>query len=67
MPSELFFEVVQDRAGSFSAECLNASIAIRAADLEELHGNIRAAVDSAYSGRPTPSGRSIHLIVYRED
>ena len=62
----LIFEVVRHHGGQFTAQCLNADIDTSGDNLEDLHQNLEAAVDQHYAGRPRPSSKDIHLLLYQE-
>lgn len=64
---EIIFEVVHHRAGGYTAQCLNARIAgTEAANLQELHDNISAAVSRHFRRGPKPSPSSIQLLMYHD-
>ena len=66
MNNELIFEVIQLRKGGYAAQCLNASIETYAADLQELHDKLTAAIDCHYTGRSKPDASSVHLMMFQE-
>jgi hypothetical protein len=64
---ELIFEVIRTNSGGYTATCLNDHVVdTRAANLEELHDNITAAVDARFIGRPKPDPSAIHLMLFAE-
>ena len=64
---ELIFEVIRKHSGGYTATCLNDHVIdTRAANLEELHDNITAAVDARFIGRPKPDPSAIHLMLFAE-
>lgn len=64
---ELIFEVIKYNKGGYVATCLNDHITdTRAANLEELHDNITAAVDARFVGKPKPDPSAIHLMMFAE-
>ena len=64
---KLIFEVFRDEFGHLSARCLNAGIATKGADLNELHDNLTAAIAAYYPGEEPPAADAVHLIVDREE
>jgi hypothetical protein len=63
---QLIFEVIRHKRGGFSADCLNANISTKAANLVELHDNITAAVDNHFPGGTAPDPGSIHLLLFAD-
>jgi hypothetical protein len=53
--SNLVFEITQESDGGFCAACLTESIFTQADTWDELHANVRGAVDAYFFDRPKPS------------
>jgi len=67
MDTELIYEVIHHTQGGFSANCLNVNnIDIVAANLEELHDNITAAVDAHFPNGHSPDPSAIHLMLFQD-
>ena len=65
--SNLIFEVVRHGNGGFSASCLNARLNdIDGRDIEELHDNLTALIDSSYAIESRPQASDIHLLLYQD-
>jgi len=60
--NEIVFEVVQESAGGFCAECLTESIFTQVDSWEELRANVRDAVEAFYFDREKPSAIRLHLV-----
>jgi hypothetical protein len=63
---ELIFEVIQHACGSYSANCLNASISAIGADLQEFHDNLSAALEAHYPGEEKPDPSDVHLMLFQD-
>jgi hypothetical protein len=61
--SDIVFEITQESDGGFCAACLTESIFAQADTCDELHANVRDAVDAYYFDRPKPSTVRLTLIV----
>lgn len=64
--TDLFFEVVQQPTGGFTAKCLNADIATEGDRMIELADTIAEAVSLHFGDRPKPPESAIHVLFYRE-
>jgi hypothetical protein len=60
--NELFFEIVQEADGGFTAEALGESIFTQADSWEELKANVREAVQAFYFDSIAPASIRLHLI-----
>lgn len=64
--TDLFFEVIQQPTGGFTAQCLNADIRTKGDRLVELADSISSAVSEHFGTRPKPPDSSIHVLFYKE-
>ncbi len=64
--TDLFFEVIQQPSGGFTAQCLNADISTKGDRMIELADSIALAVSEHYGERPKPPESAIHVLFYRE-
>lgn len=62
----LIFEVIRQNDGSFHAHCPSEGIKTRGDNLEELHGNINAALDECFVERERPHPSRVRLLVTSE-
>ncbi len=62
----LIFEVIRRHDGTFMAHCPSEGIQTHGGDLEELHGNINAALDECFNGRERPHPSRVRLLVSSE-
>ena len=65
---DLFFEVIIQKRGGYTARCLNynCSINLRADNLQGLHDGIISAIDAHFVNGKKPDPSSIRLFIYRE-
>jgi len=61
--TNLIFEVTRSETGTFRARCPNASIFTGGIDLEELYGNITAALEDRYLDDERPAESDVHLVM----
>jgi len=62
----LIFEVVCRQDGTFSASCPARGISTMAESLEDLHGNINAALDECFMEHERPHPSRVRLLVTSE-
>lgn len=65
--SKIEFEVIQAQEGSYAAACYAQQIYTEGNNLQELHDNIKAAIDKHFTDderKPTP--KSVSLILFRD-
>lgn len=65
--NKIEFEVIQAQEGTYAAACYAKQIYTEGNNLQELHDNIKAAINKHYPDdetRPTPE--SVSLILFRD-
>lgn len=61
------FEVIQAQEGSYAAACYAQQIYTEGSNLQELHDNIKAAIDAHFPDDETkPTAKSVSLIIFRD-
>lgn len=66
MMTGLIFEVVCREDGTYQAACPAEGITTGGVNLEDLHGNINAALDVCFTGRERPHPSRVRLLVTSE-
>lgn len=65
--SKIEFEVIQAQEGTYAAACYAQKIYAEGNNLQELHDNIKAAIDKHFPDNETkPTPKSVSLILFRD-
>jgi len=60
--AEIVFSVSQEEDGGYVAECLSHDIFTQGNSWEELHRNVREAVNAYFFDQPKPCNVRLHLV-----
>jgi len=60
--SEVVFEVAEEAAGGYSAECLTENIFTQGDTWEQLRANVKEAVQAYFFDGPKPQYIRLHLV-----